>query len=257
VTTRSSAALRWSCYLAGPVVFLVAWQVTVDQGWLNPFFFPTPLRLLEHFPQLFSPEGIGPSLWATVRRLLLIGAAAILVGIPLGVLLKTYRTVDALVEDPLAFVYAVPSIILFPLITFLVGRNDFAVVFSSAITPAIVMALATRVALQHVTTSYIEAGTNFGARGVRLSRLVIFPAILPALTSNFRVALSLGLIGLTATEMVGAQVGLGAFMWENWSLMRVDDMYLALIAIGAIGVIIAVGMDWVFRKTMPWTAETA
>ena len=248
---------RWACYIAGPAAFLGFWQLSVDTGFLNPFFFPTPLQLIRHSSLMFDSDGIGADLLVTCRRLVAIGAVSLALGLPLGYLLSRIRLADALLEDTIAFIYAVPSVILFPLITFIFGRNDTAVVMSASITPVIVMTLATKSSLQHVSPTYIEAGTNFGARGPRLVRLVVFPAILPNLTSNLRVALSLGLIGLTAIEMVGASNGLGAFMWNNWALMRVNEMYLALVAIAAIGVFIAVGLDWLFRRTMPWSTEVA
>lgn len=235
-----------------PVALLLAWEAMVRIGLVSGAFFPPPSRLVGQAHLLVDADAIGPDTLATIRRLALVALTGGVVGTVFGYLMFRMRSVDAVLRDPLMFVYGIPSLILFPLMTFPLGRTDAAVVAAAAITPVIVMSMTTTSALAQISPTHLEAARNFGAKGWRLTARVVAPAVLPPLATGFRVAMSLALIGLVSIEMVGAQRGLGAFMWQNWALLRVTELYLALAAIAVLGLTVSVGMDALFRRAMPW-----
>jgi ABC-type nitrate/sulfonate/bicarbonate transport system permease component len=84
---------------------------------------------------------------------------------------------------------------------------------------------------------------------------ILVPGSLPSIVTGIRVSLGFTLIAVIAIEMVGAPNGLGQFLWSNWQILRVTDMYVALLIIAVIGLISSVGFDAVADRLLPWRRD--
>jgi ABC-type nitrate/sulfonate/bicarbonate transport system permease component len=72
-----------------------------------------------------------------------------------------------------------------------------------------------------------------------------------------RLGLGYALIVVIAVEMVSAQVGLGALLWLSWGLLKVEDMYAALLAIALLGAGLSWALSRVRNRLLPWLPDVA
>lgn len=240
--------------LAGPVVILGGWEIASRTELVRPFFFPPPTEIAARTVILFDAErGLGVDLLATVVRLVLVAGLAAAFGIATGLLMSAWRWLKGM-ETVLAFLYPIPAILFFPFLSFVIGRGETALVLTAMITPYIIMAVYTLAGVRSIDPTLLEAARNYGATGWRFFSGVLAPGALTSIVTGFRIALGFSLITVIAIEMVAASDGLGSFLWTNWQILRVTDMYVALVGIAVLGVLSSAGFDAVANWLLPWRA---
>ncbi len=248
---------RWPVVM-GPVVILGGWEIASRTELVRPFFFPPPTEIAARSVILFdADQGLGNDLLATVIRLLAVAGFAAVLGIMTGLLMSAWRWLNRGMETVLAFFYPIPAILFLPFLSFVLGRGETVVVLTAMITPFIIMTVYTLAGVRSIPTEYLEAGHNYGATGWRFFSRVLVPGALTSIIVGFRVALGFSLITLIAIEMVAASDGLGRFLWANWQILRVTDMYVALVAIAALGLLTSVGFDALANRLLPWRSAPA
>jgi NitT/TauT family transport system permease protein len=103
----------------------------------------------------------------------------------------------------------------------------------------------------------LEAATHFGARGRALFGKVLLPGAMPFVLTGMRLGLGYALIVVVAGEMVSAQQGLGALLWLSWGLLKVEDMYVALVAIAVLGLALLWAIALLRKRLVPWLPDVA
>jgi NitT/TauT family transport system permease protein len=151
--------------------------------------------------------------------------------------------------------FPIPSIAFFPVVIFYLGLSEWGLLLTAAITPFLIIAVQSAAAVERLERTLLEAGRNYGARGRRLFMRVILPASLPRLFIGYRLALGVGFIVTVAVEMVAAKHGLGGFLWHSWQILRIEEMYVALMLIGLLGIIVTYGLEALADRLMPWQVD--
>lgn len=189
---------------------------------------------------------------ATVLRVLITIALATALGVGLGLAMTVSRWTEHGMSTVLAFFYPIPGVLFFPFLTFLLGRGETAIILTAVVTPFIVMVLYTVSGVSGIDKTLIEAARNYGSRGWRYFVQVLLPGSLPTVVTGIRISLGFSLIAVVAVEMIGAPNGLGQFLWANWQILRVNDMYVALLCIAVLGLLSSVGFEAVADRILPW-----
>lgn len=251
---RRRSSNRWAL-LVGPVIILGGWEFASRSELVRPFFFPPPTEIAARSLILFDAErGLGADLLATVVRLLVVAGLSAVLGIMTGLLMSASRWLNRGMETVLAFFYPIPAILFFPFLSFVLGRSETAIVLTAMITPFIIMAVYTVAGVRSIKPEHLEAARNYGAAGWRFFSRVLVPGALTSIVAGFRVALGFSLITVIAMEMVAASDGLGRFLWANWQVLRVTDMYVALMGIAILGLLSSAGFDALANRLLPWRA---
>src|SRR5258706_15892890 len=80
------------------VVILVWALVTMgeaEQRFISPALLPSPAEVVKSFPSLWRDRALVQSIGATLRRVLGGFGLAVLVGVPLGILARSWRVVES------------------------------------------------------------------------------------------------------------------------------------------------------------------
>ena len=64
------------------------------------------------------------------------------------------------------------------------------------------------------------------------------------------------LLLLVTAEMVSSNQGLGNMIWRAWQTLAVEDMYVGLVTIAAIGIVSFWLFDVIEAKLLPWKARS-
>jgi ABC-type nitrate/sulfonate/bicarbonate transport system permease component len=241
---------------------LVLWQGAVMAGWLRPIQFPPPSKLASSLVELVVdgyPEGIG--LWThfaiTMQRILLGYFAALAIAIPLGLVIGWVPVLDALTDPVIAFGRSVATLSLLPLAVVWFGTDELAKVFLIGYGCFWIMISNVIAAVKNVDPVLIRAARTMDVAGVALFRQVALPAALPRIFAGARVALGVGFMVIVGAEMIGTIRGLGALIMEARTFYRTDITMVGMFVIGALGLAIAVGLERLEAKLMPWQAREA
>jgi len=240
----------------GPVVLLAAWELLSRTEVIRPTFFPPPSLIVARSAVIFDPaSGFGADILATVLRLLITISLAVAIGVAVGIAITASRWTENGVTPVLAFLYPIPGVLFFPFLTFVLGRTETALLLTALVTPLIVMVLYTVAGVRSIDPTLLEVARNYECRGPRRFFRVLLPGALPSIVTGIRISLGFGLIAVIAIEMVGAQSGLGNVLWSSWQILRVTDMYVALLCIAVLGLLSSVGFEAVADRLVPWRRD--
>jgi len=221
--------------------FLVVWQA--GAGIVNSPFFPPPTEIVGAFARLASvgdTQGISlyAHSWASLYRVLVGFAAGVLLGVPLGLLMGLYPGVYAAtraIVEPFRFI---PPIAWIPLaIIFFSGLTRFAfLIFIGAFFPVFTAAL---VGVRRVEPLHRKVALVHGAsRGYILAHIVV-PTVLPDILGGMRVAMGAAWLTIVAAELAGGTPeGLGRLMLNYAELLKIPEIIVGMIIIGAIGFVL-------------------
>ena len=67
---------------------------------------------------------------------------------------------------------------------------------------------------------------------------VLLPATLPYIFTGLRISLGVAWLVIVAVEMLTGGVGIGFFVWDEWSRLNLSSVFLAVFLIGITGLIL-------------------
>jgi len=235
---------------------LLVWEGAVHVGALPVLLFPAPTVIGSTFVRhalsgsLLTDVGFTLSRWGVG---LMIGAIA---GIAVGVLMGWSARVRTVMEPFVAAVHPLPKSSLLPLLLVLMGVGDGPRVVLVALAAFFPMLISTMTSVATIDTVHLEAAYNYGARGKQLLTHVILPASLPGIMGGMRIALNSALTIAITAELLTSRNGLGARIWMAWQTFRTVNLYVALAAIGLLGLSANALLGLLSRYAMPWTGIT-
>ncbi|HSW19437.1 MAG TPA: ABC transporter permease [Ramlibacter sp.] len=237
------------------VAGLVLWHLAA--GWLASPFFPTPGKILDAFLRLASDgDTMGTSLWehswGSLHRVLVGFAFAVLLGVPLGLLMGLNRplyTNTRSIIEPFRFI---PPIAWIPLaIIFFSGLTRFSfLIFLGAFFP---IYTATHVGVSRVEPIHRKVFMVHGASKFQILTRVVVPTVLPDIFGGMRVAMGAAWLTIVAAELTGGtSVGLGRMMVDYSELLKIPEVIVGMLLVGAIGFALNEALLLVEKRLFRW-----
>jgi ABC-type nitrate/sulfonate/bicarbonate transport system permease component len=228
----------------GLAAFFGAWTLVAVSGLVQPQFLPTPLAVLDQFMELlgrpFAGYTLQQHLLSSLGRYGLGFALAVAIGVPLGLLMGWFRTLDAVVTPLFDAARFVAPIAWVPFAALWFGTGiggPVLIIFTGAFPPCLINAYR---GAKFVEPHYIEAARMMGASHLRMVTEVLLPASVPSIVAGVRVSAGLGWQSLIGAELIVASSGIGYLMVKGQSNISTAIVMSGMIAIGIVGVAIDV-----------------
>ncbi len=233
-----------------PVVLVVAWWFASAGS--TDFYFPPLRRILAAFPETWFGPRMVDDVLPSLARLGIGYAAALVLGIGLGMLIGASRTLRAVVEPLLEFLRAVPPPVLVPILMLVAGIGDVMkvlVIVSGCLWPVLLNTVAGVRAVDEVLTDTCRSYRIRG--GLRVWHLMVRSAS-PQIVAGARQALSIGIILMVISEMFAASSGIGFTVIQFKDGFRIPQMWSGVLLLGLLGVLLAVLFRLVERRVLGW-----
>ncbi len=242
------------------IVMFVAWEFVTATGLANKLFLPAPEAVWRAFIKAIVSGYQGNTLQTHVGvsllRILVAFFAAVLVGIPLGILMGLNRDARALLSPIIEFYRPLPPLGLYTLLVMWLGigeESKFALLFLAGL-PGII--ITTTQAIWSIPPIYARAAQALGAGSWDLIRHVYLPAAGPTILAGMRISLGFIYTVLVAAEIVAATAGIGWMIWDAAKFLLSDVVIMGLIVLGLTGVALDMAMRKIGDWLMPWEAKT-
>jgi ABC-type nitrate/sulfonate/bicarbonate transport system permease component len=252
---RPSFAVRHRNLLLGALavaLFFAAWQAIFLVVPFNPLFVSKPSAIFWGFVDLIESGDIAHDLAVSAVPFVYGFVAAVLVGVPLG-LVMGWRPRVGYALDPLVTVfYASPLVALSPLVVIFFGVEVFGktlIIFLLSVFPFILNAQA---GVRAVDRLLINVVRSLGGGEWALYRKVIFPSVLPYIVAASRIAVGRALIGVLVGEFFAASEGIGYAISRFGDIFALDRMFACILVVMAIAVVLTEGIRWAERTAFPW-----
>jgi ABC-type nitrate/sulfonate/bicarbonate transport system permease component len=258
-----SGGRRWLDFVRRWLVFLVfvgVWQVVADAA-ANPYF-PPPSGILSaagntwfsgpaghlYFSGAFTHDVL-PSL----GRLLAGFAIAVAVGIPAGLALGRSPKATDYVSPMFFFARSVPATLLVPvfLVAFGIGaRMEIVTVLWGAIWPILLNTIDGARAVDEVKTETVRA-FRISRRGWILG--VVLPTALPNVFAGLRLALSLAIILMVVSELMGGSTkGIGYQLINAQGNFQLPQMWAWIVLVSLLGYLANLVLSTFERRALAW-----
>ncbi|ANG91683.1 taurine ABC transporter permease TauC [Enterobacteriaceae bacterium 155047] len=241
------------------VLLAVWWGVTALQ-WISPLFLPPPGQVLAKLMAIAGPQGfMDATLWqhlsASLGRILVALAAAVLVGIPVGIAMGLSPVVRGIL-DPLIELYRpVPPLAYLPLMVIWFGIGETSkilLIYLAIFAPVALSAVAGVKSAQQVR---LRAAQSLGASRLQVLWYVILPGALPEILTGLRIGLGVGWSTLVAAELIAATRGLGFMVQSAGEFLATDVVLAGIMVIAVIAFGLELGLRALQRRLTPWYGE--
>lgn len=246
--------------IIGVLAFLTIWQLISSTGITR---LPGPLslwtdertRTLLLYP-FYDLGGLDKGLfWQTLASLGRVAkgySAAAIVGISVGVLIGVNPLLNRSLDPIFQFLRMVAPLAWVPIALVALQQNQPAAIFVIFITAVWPILINTAEGVRQVPQDYINV-----AKVLRISRWTYFskilmPSALPYIFTGLRIAIGLAWLAIIAAEIVmSGIVGIGFFIWDAYQQNYVSEIILAVIYIGAVGLILDKLVAYIQRLILP------
>jgi NitT/TauT family transport system permease protein len=249
---RRLAALIALVSLAIP---LTVWAIVSYAGWVPPMFLPTPTAVLQAGINMFVNNNLAIDVLMSCGRVLAGFLAAALIGVPMGIAMGTFQSMNSLFAPFVGTVRYMPVTAFVPLIVIWVGLGEDAKVLIIMLGVVLYNAIMVADAVKFIPNEMINVAYTLGATRRDVLLQVIVPATFPSVLDTLRVNISGAWNYLVIAELLAAQSGLGFKIMQAQRFLQTDKVLFCIVLIGLIGLVIDYGLKWFSAWLTPWADQ--
>jgi nitrate/nitrite transport system permease protein len=192
--------------------------------------------------------GIAWHLLYSMGRVLLGYALAVVVAVPLGFALGLWPPLYKALDPFIQILRPVSPLAWMPLALYVFRDSTISTIFIIFICAVWPMLINTAVGAAGVRSEWVNVSRVFGVGTLEHVTRIVFPASVPMIMTGMRISIGIAWFVIVAAEMVGAQSGIGYFIWSEWNNLQIASMIVAIVLIGIIGLALDLGLLWVSRR---------
>ncbi|MCC3436657.1 MAG: nitrate ABC transporter, permease protein [Oscillatoriales cyanobacterium] len=188
--------------------------------------------------------GIGWLLLASLRRVLLGFLLGAVVAIPVGFLIGMSKPAMMALNPLIQIFKPVSPLAWLPIALSIFNLADPSAIFVIFITSLWPTMINTALGVSSVSKDYLDVARVLEMPRWRRITKIILPASLPYIFTGLRISLGIAWLVIVAVEMLTGGVGIGFFVWDEWSRLNLSSVFLAVFVIGITGLL----LDWAVGK---------
>ena len=231
-----------------PLVLLGLWYLGVERGWLSEQVLPPPAYVYQTLSDLITSGDLWINALASMQRVVLGFALGASIGVVLGAAMGLSRTVEDYLLPTFNALVQIPVLAWLPfaLLVFGIGEPLKYVLIAKAATVPIT--LCTLQAFHQAPKGLLEVGRAYGFSRWQSVVGIVLPAAVPTLFTGLRLGFTKAWLSLVVVELVASSEGLGYLIVYGRQLFQLDLVMAAVVVVGAVGLLIDRGFDYVERR---------
>jgi NitT/TauT family transport system permease protein len=234
---------------------LTVWAIVSYAGWVPPMFLPTPTAVLQAGINMFVNNNLAIDVLMSCGRVLAGFLAAALIGVPMGIAMGTFQSMNSLFAPFVGTVRYMPVTAFVPLIVIWIGLGEDAKVLIIMLGVVLYNAIMVADAVKFIPNEMINVAYTLGATRRDVLLQVIVPATFPSVLDTLRVNISGAWNYLVIAELLAAQSGLGFKIIQAQRFLQTDKVLFCIVLIGLIGLVIDYGLKWFSAWLTPWADQ--
>lgn len=226
------------------LIFLLFWELVARLSLVDPTLTSFPTEILERAVELTRDGSLAGHLKTSGYEFLVGFGAALVIGIPGGMLLGSHRLLDDICRPFMSALYATPRLALTPLLIVWLGiglLSKMAVIFLVSVFPLIINAYE---GVRNADPQLLRLARSFGAGGWMTATRVVLPGTVPYLVAGVRLGIGQGLIGVYVAELIAARQGIGFMITQAGNNFQTDIVFVGVAVFSALGAM----MNWALGR---------
>ncbi len=215
-------------------------------------FLPSPGRVFQAGYDLFLELGFTSDILNSVYRVMVGFIVAALLGVPLGLIMGTFKAAEAFTEPVVGFIRYMPASAFIPLFILWLGIGDvekIAIIFVGSFFQLVLMVA---VVAKNVQKDLLETAYTLGAKRFQVIRKVLLPASLPGIVDTLRIIVGWAWTYIIVAELVASASGIGYMIISSQRMLRTGNIIFGILTIGILGLITDYFFKWLYNRLFPW-----
>ena len=250
-----SKRLALAIIIVALIIPLLVWSAVSYSGLVTPLFLPAPTVVLAAGIKMFAEDNLLFDVIVSSSRVLAGFLVAAIIGVPLGIAMGTFHSMDNLFAPLVGTVRYMPVTAFVPLIVIWLGLGEVSKVLIIMLGVVLYNAIMVADAVKFIPNEMINVAYTLGADRKDVLFKVIIPAAFPSILDTLRVNISGAWNFLIIAELVAAQNGLGFKIIQAQRFLQTEKVLFCIAVIGLIGLVIDYGLKWISHKLTPWADQ--
>ncbi len=232
--------------------FLIVWSILAYGRFVDPLFLPSPGRVFQAGVDLFLELEFSTDILNSVYRVMMGFIIAAIIGVPMGLIMGTFKVAEALTEPVVGFVRYMPASAFIPLFILWLGIGDIekiAIIFVGSFFQLVLMVA---VVAKNVHKDMLETAYTLGAKRFQVIRKVLLPASLPGVVDTLRIIVGWAWTYIIVAELVASASGIGYMIISSQRMLRTGNIIFGIITIGMLGLLTDFFFKWLYHELFPW-----
>ncbi len=237
-------------------VIVVWWAIALAKHELMP---TPPEALVANLDYILHPFyrrgpgdlGLGWLLLASLRRVLIGFGLGAIVAIPIGFLIGMSKKAMLTLNPIIQIFKPVSPLAWLPIALAMFNLADPSAIFVIFITSLWATIINTALGVASVPNDYLDVARVLEMPYWRRILKIVLPASLPYIFTGLRISLGIAWLVIVAVEMLTGGVGIGFFVWDEWSRLNLSSVFLAVLVIGLTGLL----LDFALAQIEAWVTH--
>jgi NitT/TauT family transport system permease protein len=247
--------LSWLLVALSLLVPLMIWTILSSLQFVSPVFLPTPIAVLAAGIKLFAENNLWGDILASCGRVLVGFVLSAVIGVPVGLAMGTFYSMDSLLTPIVGTVRYMPITGFVPLIIIWLGLEEPSKILIITLGVVLYNIIMVADAVKFIPNEMINVAYTMGANRWNILLKVIIPATFPSVLDTLRVNISGAWNFVVIAELLAAQNGLGFKIIQAQRFLHTDKVLFCIGLIGLIGLIIDFALKWISQRLTPWADQ--
>ena len=225
-------------FVAPLLLLLALWEVLIRAFHVDPRVFPDVESVARAGLDAIQDGSLLRHVGASLVRVAVGTALAIVISIPLGVAMGLSPAVSSFLTPLFRFFSVLAGIAWIPIATLWFGYGFGAITFVIFNAVFFVVTYNTLLGVASIPLPLRHAAASLGAGGWTMLTQVLLPGALPNIVTGVRTGLGFAWRGLIAAEMIATNVGLGYMLFLARDFYRTEVIVFGMIVIGVLWLLI-------------------
>lgn len=265
IAAGTQAALERTTQIGGKLLaryglimgFLALWQVSSKAGWINPAVFPPVDAILGALWNGIVDGSLLDDIAISLQRSGTAYLMAVVVAIPLGLLMGQIRAIETALDPILQLFRQTSALAIYPVFILMLGLGEASKVFVIFWATLFPLLLSTIGGVKEVDPKLIEMARVYGASRLAVFRRVVLPAAVPSIFVGLRLSATTALLLLIASEMIGANKGVGFQVMNAQFNFQIPLMFAAILLLAFLGLAANYALVTLQRRICRWSEPAA
>jgi NitT/TauT family transport system permease protein len=259
----SKAMLR---AITSVVVFLVLWEIgSRSKQWFGfavPWVgnVPAPTAVLVAWGRLLGDPGYWQSWYLSLIRVLAGFVAAMIIGIPLGLLMAVSKTFNNTAFPTFEVLRPIPPLAWVPASIIFWPTQELSITFVTFLGAFFTVVINVIGGAKSIDVRYFQAAEALGASSWDIFRRIVLPGTVPSIVVGASVGMGITWNVVVAAEMIsgggsgtgGSGGGLGFLIWNSYVGGSYEQIVVGMISIGIAGYLCSEVLRRVGIVFTPW-----
>lgn len=220
------------------VGFLLLWELSARNGWIDSFIFSCPSEIWNTFFRMVTDQSLFTHIGITLAETLVSFAFVVFLGISTAILLWACPNLSRVLEPYLVVLNSLPKSALAPLLIVWLGANVRTIIVAG-------ISVAIFGSIINLYTGFREADpeklklirTLGGTKKDELTKIVL-PSSVPLILSIMKVNIGLCLVGVIIGEFIGARQGLGYLIIYGSQTFKLTWVLMSIVILCVIAMVL-------------------